>query len=66
MLGALRKAAQGRKIQKARAGYTSAKAAYDDAVGRRDTRDQAKASALLTAAATALLIAERGKVSVRR
>lgn len=66
MLGALAKVAQRRKIQKARAGYSSAKQAYDDAIQRRDTRDQAKASALLTAAATALLIAERGKVSVRR
>lgn len=64
MIGALAKLAKRRKIQKAREGYASAKQAYDDAVSRRDTRDQARASALLTAAATALLQAET--VRVRR
>lgn len=66
MLGALAKVAKRRKIQKARAGYTSAKAAYDDALDRGDTRDQAKTHAVLMAATAALLAAERGNVSVRR
>lgn len=66
MLGALARAAQRRKIQKARAGYSSAKAAYDDALDRGDTRDQAKTHAVLMNATAALLTAERGKVSVRR
>jgi urease gamma subunit len=66
MLGALAKVAQRRKIQKAQAGYSSAKAAYDEAVDRGDTRDQGKTHAILMDATAALLSAERGKVSVRR
>lgn len=66
MLGALAKVAQRRKIQKAQVGYSTAKAAYDDAVDRGDTRDQAKTHAILMNATAQLLIAERGKVSVRR
>lgn len=66
MLGALAKVAQRRKIQKAREGYGSAKAAYDDAVDRGDTRDQRRTHAVLMDATAALLSAERGKVSVRR
>jgi hypothetical protein len=66
MIGTLAKLAKGRKIQKARAGYSSAKAAYQDALDRGDTRDQAKTYAILMNATAALLSAERGRVSVRR
>lgn len=58
MLGALRKAAHKRKVQKARVAYDTAKAAYDDAMDRGDTRDMNRTWERLRDAKIGLLRAE--------
>ncbi len=65
MIGTLKRYVKSRTIRAARKAYDEAKAAHEDAVKRRDTRDKHVTAAALTKAASELLKAETVRV-IRR